>query len=98
AAQLLSAGETQQVLSGEKVSRTVTKGGVQFLVEARALPKGGAIVLTRSLDDVNAASAQLLQRTLLALAAGLLIAVLAGTLLARRLSGPLVRTAAAARR
>lgn len=98
ATQILSPGETQQVLSGQKISRTVTRSGIQFLVEARALTRSGGIVLTRSLDDVNAASAQLLQRTLVALAAGLLIAVLAGTLLARRLSGPLVTTAAAARR
>lgn len=98
AAQILSPDEVHPVLAGQKISRTLTKGGVQFLVEARPLTKGGGIVLTRSLADVNAASARLLQPTLLALAAGLLIAVLAGTLLARRLSGPLVRTVAAARR
>ncbi|YCH09053.1 sensor histidine kinase [Arthrobacter sp. alpha11c] len=98
AAQLLSPTDIQQVLSGHKVSATVAHDGAQLLVEARALPRGGGIVLSRSIEDVNAASSQLLQRTLLALAAGLLIAVLAGTLLARRLSGPLVRTAAAARR
>jgi len=98
AAQILSPGEAHQVLSGQKISLTLTRGGFQFLVEGRPLGKGGGIVLTRSLDEVNAASAQLLQRTVLALAAGLLIAVLAGTLLARRLSGPLVTTAAAARR
>lgn len=96
--QLLSPGEVHQVLSRQKISRTVARGGVQFLIEARPLTKGGGIVLTRSLDEVNAASARLLTPTLLALAAGLLIAVPAGTLLARRLSGPLVRTAAAARR
>ncbi|MGO4587664.1 sensor histidine kinase [Paenarthrobacter sp. 2TAF44] len=98
ATQLVSPADIQQVLSGHKVSATVVHDGAQLLVEARALPRSGGIVLSRSLDDVNAASSQLLQRTLLALAAGLLIAVLAGTLLARRLSGPLVRTAAAARR
>ena len=98
AAGILGPDEVHQVFSGRKISRTLTQGGVQFLVEARPLTKGGGIVLTRSLADVNAASAQLLQPTLLALAAGLLIAALAGTLLARRLSGPLVRTVAAARR
>ena len=98
AAQLLDPASVRQVQSGQKLSRTVAKSGVQFLVEARPLPKGGGIVLTRSLDEINAASSQLLQRTLLALAAGVVIAVLAGTLLARRLSKPLVRTAAAARR
>ncbi|MDQ0800108.1 HAMP domain-containing sensor histidine kinase [Arthrobacter sp. SLBN-112] len=98
AARILSPDEVHQIFSGQEISRTLTKGGVQFLVEARPLAKGGGIVLTRSLADVNAASAQLLQPTLLALAAGLLIAALAGTLLARRLSGPLVRTVAAARR
>lgn len=98
AAQILNPDEVRLVFSGRRISSTVTRGGVQFLVEARPLNKGGGIVLTRSLSDVNAASAQLLQPTLLALLAGLLIAALAGTLLARRLSGPLVRTAAAARR
>ncbi|HEV7168510.1 MAG TPA: HAMP domain-containing sensor histidine kinase [Micrococcaceae bacterium] len=98
AGQLLGPGEVRRVLSGLKISRTVNQGGAQLLVEARVLKRGGGIVLTRSLQDVNAASGQVLQRTLLALAAGLLIAVLAGTLLARWLSRPLVRTAAAARR
>ncbi|WP_285247189.1 HAMP domain-containing sensor histidine kinase [Pseudarthrobacter sp. efr-133-R2A-89] len=98
ASQILGPDAVHPVLAGQKISRTVTRGGVQFLVEARPLAKGGGIVLTRSLSDVNAGSARLLQPTLLALAAGLLIAALAGTLLARRLSGPLVRTAAAARR
>ncbi|MDQ6753553.1 MAG: HAMP domain-containing histidine kinase [Actinomycetota bacterium] len=98
AGQLLSVGEVRSVLAGQKISQTVDGAGVQLLVEARVLKRGGGIVLTRSLADVNAASAQVLQRTLLSLAAGLLIAVLAGTLLARRLSSPLVKTAAAARR
>ncbi|MFI5086114.1 MAG: sensor histidine kinase [Actinomycetales bacterium] len=98
AGQLLGAAEVQRVLAGQKISKTVDAGGAQLLVEARVLKRGGGIVLTRSLADVNAASAGVLQRTLLALVAGLLIAVLAGTLLARRLSSPLVRTAAAARR
>ncbi|MDJ0357634.1 HAMP domain-containing sensor histidine kinase [Paenarthrobacter sp. PH39-S1] len=94
----LSADEIQRVLSGGKTSQTVNREGSTLLLEARGLKRGGAIVLTRSLADVYAASALVLQRTLLALAAGLLIAVLAGTLLARRMSRPLVRTAAAARR
>ena len=98
AAQLLDRADARDILGGQKLSRTISTGGVQFLVEARPLAKGGGIILTRSLDEINAASAQLLQRTLLALAAGVLIAVLGGTLLARRLSKPLVRTAAAARR
>lgn len=98
ASQILGPDAVHQVLAGQRISSTATRGGAQFLVEARPLTKGGGIVLTRSLSDVNAASARILQPTLLALAAGLLIAALAGTLLARRLSGPLVMTAAAARR
>lgn len=98
AAHLLAPADIAQVLAGQEVSRTLDTPGGQVLVEARVLKRGGGVVLTRSLQDVNAASAQVLQRTLLALAIGLLIAVLAGTLLARRLSRPLVRTAAAARR
>ncbi|HEY8293760.1 MAG TPA: hypothetical protein VIG41_00355, partial [Micrococcaceae bacterium] len=65
AGQLLSAGEVQRVLAGQKISQTVNAGGAQVLVEARVLKRGGGIVLTRSLADVNAASAQVLQRTLL---------------------------------
>ncbi|WP_164520336.1 sensor histidine kinase [Specibacter cremeus] len=98
AGQVLGAGEVARVLSGATVSQTVNRAGVQLLVEARPLNRGGGIVLTRSIKDVNAASAQEFQRTLLALALGLVIAGLAGTLLARRLARPLVRTAAAARR
>ncbi len=94
----LSSADIQRVLSGAKISQTVNRESDALLLEARGLKRGGAIVLTRSLSEVNAASALVLQRTLLALAAGLLIAVLAGTLLARRMSRPLVRTAAAARR
>ncbi|MGA7204488.1 MAG: HAMP domain-containing sensor histidine kinase [Specibacter sp.] len=94
----LSAADVGKVLAGQEISRKVDGNGTQLIVEARALKRGGGIVLSRSLADVNAASAQLLQRTLLALAVGLLIAILAGTLLARRLSRPLVRTADAARR
>ncbi|WP_170133216.1 sensor histidine kinase [Arthrobacter livingstonensis] len=95
---LLGPAEIAQVLSGQKISRTLATSEGKLLVEARTLQRGGGIVLTRSLKDVNAESAQVLERALLALAIGLLIAVLAGTLLARRLSLPLVRTAAAARR
>lgn len=98
AVNFMSTDDVKKVLAGQEVSRTGTSDGTQLLVEARALKRGGGIVLFRSLADVNAASAQLLQRTLLALAVGLLIAVLAGTMLARRLSRPLVRTADAARR
>lgn len=95
---LLSPAEIGQVLTGQNLSRTLSTNGGELLLEARALKRGGGIVLTRSLQDINAESAQLLARTLLALGIGLLIAVLAGTLLARRLSRPLVRTAAVARR
>lgn len=98
AGSLLSAADVQQVLDGGRVSRTSTSGGSDVLVQARMLRRGGGIVLTRSLVDVNAASVQVLQRTLLALAVGLVIALLGGTLLARRLASPLVATAAAARR
>ncbi|MCY0906641.1 sensor histidine kinase [Arthrobacter sp. H14-L1] len=94
----LSTAEIARVLSGTAISRTATTDSGALLLQARALKRGGGVVLTRSLADVNAASALVFQRTLLALAAGLLIAVPAGTLLARRLSRPLVRTAAAARR
>ncbi|UUL77412.1 hypothetical protein NG819_08075 [Pseudarthrobacter sp. Fe7] len=58
AAAILGPDEVHQVFSGQKISRTLTRGGVQFLVEARPLTRGGGIVLTRSLADVNAASAQ----------------------------------------
>ncbi len=94
----LSTTEIARVLTGTSISRTATTDSGQLLLQARALKRGGAVVLTRSLAEINAASALVFQRTLLALAAGLLIAVPAGTLLARRLSRPLVRTAAAARR
>ena len=98
AANFISTADVQKILAGQEISKKLTHDGAQFLLEARALKRGGGIVLSRPLVDVNAASAQLLQRTLLALAVGLLIAVAAGTMLARRLSRPLVRTAAAARR
>lgn len=82
-----------RLAAGESVS--TSRRGV--LVEARPTD-AGAVVLVEPLTTVERALGKATSRILIALAIGLVIAVVGGTLLARRLSRPLADTAAAARR
>jgi signal transduction histidine kinase len=78
------------------VSATVTLAGQTVLVEARATTSGGFALVQRAGTGVDVA--QLIRRNiLLALGVGLLVAAVAGLLLARLLSRPLRRTAQVAR-
>lgn len=70
--------------------------GETVLVETRVLPGGGAIVLAQPRSETSGLAGRVLGRTVLALLAGLAVAVIAGLLLARRLARPLQRAAAAA--
>lgn len=98
AAVALSDSQRTALLDGHPVSGTGTLDGADVLIEARPARVGGAVVLAASTDSVAAASARLRGRVLLALELGLLAAVLTALVVARRLSEPLSRTAAAARR
>lgn len=76
----------------------VDDAGHTVLAEGRPLAGGGAVVLARARADALGPALQLLRRQLWALGIALVVAVLAGILLARWLSTPLRRVAAAAHR
>lgn len=82
-----------RLAAGESVS--TSRRGV--LIEARPTADG-AVVLVEPSTTVERALGKATSRILIALAIGLVIAVLGGTLLARRLARPLTETAGAARR
>ncbi|MEP6481882.1 MAG: ATP-binding protein [Rhodoglobus sp.] len=68
------------------------------MVEARVTKNGQAVVVALPLTAVDHALGQATLRILIALGVGLVVAIVGGALLARRLSKPLTDTAAAARR
>ncbi|GAB3608259.1 HAMP domain-containing sensor histidine kinase [Humibacter ginsengiterrae] len=88
----------QRLERGSTLSTTVELGGRRFIVEARQSLAGGTVVVARSLTSVDAAVSRVAGQLLIALAIGLTVAIGAGILLARVVSRPLSRTAAAARR
>ncbi|GAB3613628.1 sensor histidine kinase [Humibacter ginsengisoli] len=88
----------QRLERGSTLSTTVELGGRRFIVEARQSLAGGTVVVARSLTSVDAAVSRVAGQLLIALAIGLAVALGAGILLARVVSRPLSRTAAAARR
>ena len=75
---------------------SVEEDGDTLLVEARAVEAGTAFALVRKAAVAKGTSRELVRNIVLALAAGLLVGVAAGLLLARRLSKPLRRTASVA--
>lgn len=78
------------------VSATERGGGQTWFVEGRPLADGGAVALVQRRDDSQAFGRQVVNRTVLALAVGLVVAAFAGAWLARRLTRPLRRAATAA--
>ena len=94
----LTEAELQQALAGERVSAEGSLAGERVLLEARPLETGGAVVLGASAQTVDDSVAAQRRRLLLALGLGLLAAVAAGAVVARRLGAPLLRLAATARR
>ncbi|MEA9984800.1 MULTISPECIES: sensor histidine kinase [Subtercola] len=92
-------GTPEPVETGAASTAAATdRAAGRTLLEGRPIRDGGAIVLTRSLATVDAASGVALLRLGVALAAGLVFAVLLGLWLARRLSRPLAEAAITARR
>jgi two-component system sensor histidine kinase BaeS len=83
-----------RLANGESVS--TSRRGV--MIEARPAKEGTAVVLVLPLKSVDQALGRATGRVLLALGIGLVVAIVGGTLLARRLSKPLTETATAARR
>jgi two-component system sensor histidine kinase BaeS len=92
----LPAGVVRDVASGTVVSRQAFYKGKRYFVEGRPSGSGDGIVLLEPALTIRAP--EVVSRLWLALLAGLAAGVLAGILLARRLSAPLRSAAAAARR
>jgi len=82
--------------AGQVVDTTVSVGGRRYFVEGRPLPAGGSVLLLQPASAARAITTPLRNRLLIALAAGLALAVVAGLWLSGRLARPLVHAAAAA--
>jgi len=82
--------------AGEVVDTDVAIGGRDYFAEGRPLSAGGSILLVQPHSAARAITTPLRNRLLIALAAGLLLAVVAGLWLSGRLARPLVHAAAAA--
>ena len=82
--------------AGRPVDTDVTLDGRGYFAEGRPLDTGGSVVLLQPRTAARALTTPLRNRLLLALAAGLGVAVLAGLWLSQRLARPLVHAAAAA--
>jgi two-component system OmpR family sensor kinase len=85
-------------LAGGRVSTTATWQDQRVLIESRPLRSGGSVVLASSMRDVDAAVTAQQRRLFLALAVGLVAALLAGAVVARHVGRPLAALAETARR
>ncbi|WP_426566593.1 sensor histidine kinase [Angustibacter sp. McL0619] len=84
--------------AGQPVSLTFQASGRTVIAEGRPLSNGGALVLARTQSDALGPAVRLLWRQILALGIALVVAIVAGVLLARWLTKPLQRMASAADR
>ncbi|MGN8027606.1 sensor histidine kinase [Microbacterium sp. 22242] len=87
-----------RIVTGSKLSATITSKGASYIVEARPAADGDTVVVARSVESVDAQVFDVAGKLALALSIGLAVAIAAGVLLARAVTGPLSRTATAARR
>jgi two-component system, OmpR family, sensor kinase len=85
-----------RVTPSRPLSGSAEIDGEVLLVEGRAVRDRVSVALVREVATARGAGQRLVGNVLLALAVGLLVAATAGWFLARRLSGPLRRTAAVA--
>lgn len=96
---LLSAGDQGLLAAQQPVSASRDVAGRRVFLEARSLSGGqGFVALAQPVSEVRGVVRAVLVRGLLALGIGLLVAVGAGVLLARRLARPLQQAAGAALR
>lgn len=98
AASVVDAVILGRLADGDSVSTVRRDDAGLVLVEARPTAAGGAVVLALPLSSVDRAVGAASGRIIVALAIGLIIAIVGGALLAGVLSRPLTATAAAARR
>ena len=82
--------------AGQVVDTEVTISGRRYFAEARPVAAGGSVLLLQPRSAASSITTPLRKRLLVALAAGLALAVVAGLWLSRRLARPLVHAAAAA--
>jgi two-component system sensor histidine kinase BaeS len=92
----LPARIVRQIADGSPVSQRIVYNGRLTIIEGRPAGNGDGIVLLQASSTVNAVT--VLGRIWIALLAGLVAALAAGFLLARRLGRPLREVATAARR
>jgi two-component system OmpR family sensor kinase len=97
-AAFVSAADVTTLLAGNPVSQTESRRNKTMVVEGRPTGSGTAIVLVRSLGNLETTTAGTVRRVFLALVIGVVVAIVAGTLLARWLTRPLVATVETARR
>lgn len=97
-ATFVTAADVSTLLVGRPVSQTESRRNKTMVVEGRPTRSGSAIVLVRSLGNLETSTADTIPRVILALAIGVLAAIIAGTLLARWLTRPLVATVDTAKR
>lgn len=98
AATLVDRTTMNRLLAGEPASGSTRAGLRVYFIEGRPLTGGGAVVAVQSQDAAYEAIRTLVRRIAMVLGVGLLGAVLAGFYLARRITRPLVQTAALADR
>lgn len=98
AASYLTARDIRILLRGNRLSVTRKADGGTELVEAKRTNGGGAVVLATPINQALAATAQTQRRIVIALIGGVVAALLAGWLLGRWVTIPLVETARTARR
>jgi len=97
-ASALGSGDLDALAEGRPVSSRTRYDGDLLIVEARPTRDGGAVVVAKDVRLADAVGARLVRRVVLAIGLGLVVAVLAATVIARRLARPLAETATAARR
>jgi two-component system OmpR family sensor kinase len=97
-AAFVTPADVSTLLLGQPVSQTESRRGKTMVVEGRPTDSGTAIVLVRSLGNLETTTAGTVQRMFVALAIGVVMAIVAGTLLARWLTRPLIATVETARR
>lgn len=94
----LASSDLQGLRSGRAVSRVETIAGHRYYVEGRPRPGGRGVLLVQPARLTSGEARAFLDRELLACLAGLVVAVVAGALLAYRLARPLRQAASGAHR
>lgn len=97
AAEALTPEQVAAVVGGSSISTEGELSGNEVLIEARPTPDGGAVVVAGE-PSSDETFVKLRRRVVTAVAAGVVVAVILGSVLASRLGQPLRDTAAAARR